>query len=463
MTEPLWVASELAEALQPLEIRATLPDIRGVSIDSRTLVAGDLFIALAGDPGTRFHPAVRTQGDGHDYIEQAAAKGAGAALVSRFSAADIPQILVENTLDGLWRLAAAARQRCRAKVIALTGSSGKTTLKGFLAKALDGYASEGSLNNFWGLPLSMSRMSKNDKVAIFEIGMNRTGEIEPLVKLAKPDVAVVLNVLPVHLEGLGSVEAIAREKLAITAGLNPQGLLIMPDTLAKISDWQGRLLTFGENENADLRIVSEGLGSKCQIEINGRQLSVTVPGGGRHRQMTVAATLAAALAVGCDLELAAQRLATLSVPQGRGNELIAGGVTLIDESYNANPASMQFALQALCARADVKCKYAILGDMLELGESGAHYHDSLTADCAKLAGVWLIGPLMARLQKQLPRSSVLGVANAIEAFSLAQIAQVFSAGDAVLVKGSNKVFWQNAFVARLAAHLEDFGPQVRTP
>lgn len=446
---PLWATNALCGALQPLAIRGHLPAIQGISIDSRTLETGDLFIALAGDPGPGFHTAARSERNGHDHVNQAAAKGASAALVEHFIDSELPQIRVANTLDGLWALARASRKRSDARVVALTGSSGKTTLKQFLAAALEGYADPGGLNNFWGLPLSLARMPPTSQTAIFELGMNHPGEIAPLAQLALPEVAVVLNVLPVHLEKLGSLAAIAQEKLAITAGLDRRGTLILPDVLPQDIAWQGELLRFGESKAADVRLVSKGAGADCQIVLDGKSLAVTLPLGGRHRQLTATATLACALALSEDVALAAQRLAQVRTVAGRGNEIALGSGVLIDESYNANPVSVQYALQGLQARSNAKRKYAILGDMLELGEDREAFHIKLAQHCLGLDGLWLVGSLMPLLAEHLPASLVCGCAASADKLPLEEIAARVAGGGVLLIKGSNKVFWQHGFVAKL--------------
>ena len=455
---PLWNSAALKAALQPLAIRGDLVgDATGVSIDTRTLQAGDLFIALAGDPGPRFHSASASQGDGHDYLQAALGKQCRAAVVSRFVDLPLTQIKVANTLDGLWDLAKASRARTRAQVVALTGSSGKTTLKQFLAQATSGYADAGSLNNFWGLPLSLSRLPQAAILGIFEIGMNRPGEIAQLAVLARPDVAVVLNALPAHLEHFSGLGEIVREKLSIAEGLNPSGILVLPDQLAHRSDFSGTRYTFGMQEGADVRLLFEDEGRRLQLRVKDalatQNLQISLPAGGQHRQLTAAATLATVLALGGQPEVAAKRLAKLSLLSGRGHRMQAGGIGLIDESYNANPTSMAATLRAFRAETVQGAKYAILGDMLELGDAAADFHRALAAECQGLDGLWLVGPMMRSLAEALPKHRVLGSALSASELSLDDIAQQLTAGDQILVKGSNKVFWQEGFVQQLAARL----------
>lgn len=455
MNMPLWSAQELIAALKPIATKNSIPAAQGISIDSRTLVKGDLFIALAGDPGPRFRPSTRTDNDGHDYIFDAAAKGAVAALVSRIVDVDLPQIQVTDTLAGLWTLAATSRSRTAAKIVALTGSSGKTTLKEFLLQALSGgYASAASLNNFWGLPLSMARMPADTNIGIFEIGMNHPGEIAPLARLARPDVAIVLNVLPVHLEGLGSLKAIQQEKLAIAEGLPQQGTLVIPDTLDSTGAWRGEIVRFGESAAATVRLVTTGDSHHCQIAVQDELLSVELAVAGKHRQLTATAVLACAMVLKQDNAAIVRNLKQAAVAPGRGNEINVGNITVIDESYNANPTSMQLALQTLLARQVIGNKYAVLGDMLELGEQEGQFHADLAHDCEGLSGVWLAGALVGELSSKMPASMLLGHTTSATGLSLQQIANHLKPGDTILVKGSNKIFWQHDFVPKLIYYLE---------
>lgn len=444
----LWNISELRQALQPLDVRGQIKGVDGISIDSRTLVPNDLFIALPGDPGVRFHTAERSDRDGHDYIQDAAHKGAACALVSDFVDVDIPQIRVADVIDGLWALAAASRRRTQATVLGLTGSSGKTTLKYFLAAATAGYSSKASLNNFLGLPLSMARLPASESIAIFELGMNRAGEIAQLSELLRPDIAVLLNVLPVHMEGLGSLAAITKEKLSIVRGLPQDGLLVLPDNLDAGRFWKGRTITFGESVTADVRLISEGQGSECQIQAGKQILNLQLPAPGRHRQLTASAALASVLALAGDLQQAALGLAKAEIAEGRGNIFNLAGISIIDESYNANPESMALALQSL-KQHKKGARYAILGDMLELGTEAKRYHQALASHCLLLDGIWLVGPLMGLLAQLLPSEQVRAQVLFAQQLDIPAIAALLSPEDVILVKGSNRVFWQVDFVAQL--------------
>ena len=449
----LWSYRALAAALG---LPATDgPEVTGVCIDSRRIGPGDLFVALPGDPGPRFQPSVRSDRDGHDFAQDAVEKGAAAVLVHRPGNYGAPALLVEDTLDALWALGRAARRRLRCPVVAVTGSSGKTTFKSFAAKALDGFATDGSLNNHIGVPLSLALTPPDAPAAVYEIGTNHPGEIEPLARLAAPDVAVVLNVHPAHIEHFGSVEAIRREKVSIAAGVAPGGAFVRPAHLA--ADHSGRTLTFGDSPEADVRNLGlRDEGRAVALLAGGERAECPVPGGGEHRAMSVCALGAVLRALGRSLgDL--ERLADAPVPRGRGNRLAAGGVTIIDESYNANPASMAATLTAFRDGEGAR-RIAVLGDMLELGEDAPRYHAELAPLCAGLHGVFCVGPKMRALHDALPAAIRLGCAERVDDAFVKACAEALAPGDRVLIKASNGIFWAAGFVERLAAALRA-GPQ----
>ena len=455
-TPSLWTFPELATALG--QGGAAGPDISGIGIDSRQIAPRELFVALKGDPGPRFTPTSRSNRDGHDFIADAVAKGAAAVLAHRAGDYGAPTLLVEDTLDGLWQLGRAARQRLAGPLVAVTGSSGKTTAKSFLAAALDGFATGGSLNNHIGVPLSLARTPRQATAGVVEIGTNHPGEIGPLARLAAPDVAVLLNVGPAHIENFGSLDAIRREKAAIAEGLGASGTLVRAASVAV--DYAGRTITFGAAEDAaDVRLlgVAEGQGEGAVVELAtpSGPLKAPVPGGGAHRAQSVAASAAVLLAL--DLPLAhLDRLAALAVPHGRGNAFEAGGVLIVDESYNANPASMAATLRAFAGGAEeVRGRHiAILGDMLELGDDAPAYHAALAPRCAGISGVFCVGERMAALYDALPSAQRLGQASVASDALAARCARFLEPGDAVLVKGSNGIFWAAGFVAALATALQ---------
>ena len=461
------------------------PDISGISIDSRTLNPGDLFIALRGDPGERFNTSHQSELDGHDYVQQAFDAGAAGVLIhqedicvalEKYQTADSSRvILVEDTLDGLWDLARAARRRLCCPVFAITGSSGKTTLRNFLGACLETEVAPGSLNNFWGLPLSMARTPAHCSAAIFELGTSSPGEIEPLAELVQPDVAVVLNVLPAHIEFFSDLAAIEKEKLSIMYGLTRDGVLVLPHALKKsamnandsLVGWQEgfekaanvrkeriQLITFGDEQSANIHLQSFDLNSPfLELTYLNQKFQANVPGGGQHRAHTVAATLACIIAADLDPG-SIQKLGNIQPPGGRGNVLSVFGVKVIDESYNANPTSMAAALNNLSAASKEK-KYAILGDMLELGSDAGRFHKEMLASCTNIDGIFCVGKQMRSLFESLPVRQRWGYAENISAMDLGALVIDLSEGDCVLVKGSNRIFWSQDFVGKLTQALTD--------
>jgi len=453
LERPLWHWSELAFALD-IPAPAGGPDISGISIDSRSLQTGELFIALAGDPGERFHTSSPGNRDGHSFLTHAQAKGAAGALVARTQPCALPQLRVSDTLDGLWALAAAAVKRHVGRRIAITGSSGKTTAKAFLAAALDAVAQPGSLNNFWGVPLCLARTPRSAGWAVYEIGTNRAGEIEPLSTLAQPDVALLLNVHPAHLGNFSSFDSLREEKISINRGLKDKTNLVCEYSVATRSGLAGRAFTFGEAPQAAVRLLSQE-GQSAVLDTPQGLLDVHVPGGGRHRALTLAAVVATLIRCGESPERAA-KLPDSLVPPGRGNEQLiqrSSGAqaswTLIDDSYNANPASMAAALRTL-GEGDAP-GVAVLGEMLELGESSASYHLDLVPHCEALAGVYCVGKGMRGLFDALPQAQRLGYVDNAADIVLDELVSCLPSQAHVLVKGSNRVFWQTGFVDRLAA------------
>ena len=454
--EALWSFAELSSALGLGAAEG--PAVGGVCIDSRQLDAGDLFVALPGDPGPRFTATARSNRDGHDYIADAVGKGAAAVLAHRPGDYGAPTLLVEDTLDGLWTLAAAARQRLMGPVVAVTGSSGKTTFKSFAAKALGAFATAGSLNNHIGVPLSLVRCPRRADRAVCEIGTNHPGEIEPLSRLAMPHAAVLLNVHPAHIENFGSLEAIRREKTSIARGLVEGGVFVRAAEVE--DDGSARTITFGgAGENADVVLLRlrETDGEGCDyayLATPSGRVEAPVPGGGLHRARSVAAL--AALLVALELPLdRLQRLADLDVPRGRGNRLAVAGIRIVDDSYNANPASMAATLSAFVREGGVPAGrlVAVLGDMLELGDDAERYHRELAAHCVALAGVYCVGARMEALYRALPANQRLGWAATADDAFVERLAGELEDGDRVLVKGSNGVFWSRGFVDALAAAL----------
>ncbi|MBD3645851.1 MAG: UDP-N-acetylmuramoyl-tripeptide--D-alanyl-D-alanine ligase, partial [Pseudomonadales bacterium] len=326
------------------------PDIGGISIDTRTLQPGDLVIALSGDPCPRFHTSIENPRDGHEFVPMAVEGGAAAIMASRAVDTDIPVLRVPDTLEGLWDLGRAGRRRMQGKVAAITGSSGKTTARHWLqsAMACQGrtHGSRGSLNNHWGVPLSLARMPADSEFGIFEIGMNHPGEIAPLAELAAPDVAVVLNVLPAHLGHFDSLEGIRREKLSISAGLKKDGVLIVPDDLP-CDEVPCRKRTFGFGAGADVRGQAQYGAEKIEVRVSieGRDYEFTLAGNGEHRVLTALAVIAAGDALGGSVEGVCTHLGEITTPRGRGEMVTVGNITMIDDRDNAKPVSIRCALE----------------------------------------------------------------------------------------------------------------------
>lgn len=444
----LWTSEDAAQAAGG---RVTAPfSVSGVSIDTRTLEAGDLFVALDGE-----------NSDGHAYVLNAFEKGAAAALVSRPTdemRAAGPLLVVGDTLRGLEALARAARARTRARIVAVTGSVGKTGTKEALRHVFSAqgktHASAASYNNHWGVPLSLARMAADTEFAVFEIGMNHAGEITPLSQMVRPDVAIITTVEPVHLEFFDNVEAIADAKAEIFAGLKPGGTAVLnrdnphferlKAAAGKVARVQ--ILSFGTAEDADIHLEKAVLHEACScvaasVAGEGVTFKVSVPG--QHIVLNSLAVLGAVKAAGADLARAMLKLADLAPPEGRGvRHHIKGGAhdfLLIDESYNANPASMRAALAAL-AQAQPRGqgrRIAVLGDMLELGERSDELHAELS-DALGEAGVaqlYACGPHMKALCKAAPvRIDVFHGASS-EDLTEPLIRQL-RPGDCVMVKGS---------------------------
>ena len=447
----LWTLDAMVAAMGAETSGALPADVPGLSIDSRSIAKGEAFFAIKGD-----------NRDGHDFVEAALKSGAGLAVVAhdqrqRFSA-DAPLLVVDDVLEALRELARAARARSHAKLIAVTGSVGKTSTKEGLRLALsaDGetHASAASYNNHWGVPLSLARCPASAKYGVFEIGMNHAGEITPLTKLVRPHVAIITAIAPVHLQYFGSLQKIAEAKAEIFCGLEPGGGAVLNRDnrqyaqLAKAAAAAGvaRIVSFGEHAKADARLTRHSLHadvSTVQARILGQDVTYKIGAPGKHLVLNSLAVLAAAALVGADLALAALALNNLKPAAGRGTRITlrmpGGSALLIDESYNANPASMAAAI-ALLGQAPVDKngrRVAVLGDMLELGAQGAALHRALI-EPIEAAGVDLVfcsGPLMHALWQALPSGVRGGYAETAAALQPAVLAAI-RAGDAVMVKGS---------------------------
>ncbi|MBU3028698.1 UDP-N-acetylmuramoyl-tripeptide--D-alanyl-D-alanine ligase [Paracoccus marinaquae] len=433
----LWTAADAAAATGGRAQGDWLAS--GVSIDTRTIRPGDLFVALT------------DLRDGHDFVAQALQKGAAAALVSRIPEGvtpDAPLLIVPEVLPALEALGRAGRARMGGKIVAITGSVGKTSTKDMARIALAGqgriHAAEASYNNHWGVPLTLARMPADTDFAIVEIGMNHPGEIAPLSRLARPHVAMITTVAAAHLEAFGAIEGIAREKGAIFEGLEAIGTAIIPEDLPVTqilrdgADAAGAIvLGFGQHGMARLvQAKPEGAALKCRARIAGETVDFTLQTTGAHFAMNAIGVLAALAAAGADVSEAGRCLSDWQPPKGRGAVEELGGIRLIDDAFNANPASLAAGLATLAGLRGGR-RVAILGDMLELGADEADLHRAV-ADDPSMASVDLVhaaGPLMRHLFDALPagkRGEWAG--NAAEL--AARAGSLVAAGDIVLVKGS---------------------------
>jgi UDP-N-acetylmuramoyl-tripeptide--D-alanyl-D-alanine ligase len=440
----------MAGAMHAERSGALPADVSGVSIDSRTLAKGEAFFAIQGE-----------NRDGHDFVDNALKAGAELAVIARnqrerFS--NVPVLIVADVLEALRELGRAARTRSNGKVIAVTGSVGKTGTKEALRLALsaDGetHASASSYNNHWGVPLSLARCRASAKYAVFEIGMNHAGEITPLTKLVRPHVAVITGIEPVHLEYFGSLEKIADAKAEIFTGVEPGGAAVLNRDNAQFARLAAaaksakieRVVSFGEDGSADARLLRLSLqndSSTVEADIVGQSVTYKLGAPGRHLVLNSLAVLAAVSLVGADLALASLALTNLKPASGRGTRSVltlpGGTALLIDESYNANPASMRAAI-ALLGQAPIGergRRIAVLGDMLELGPSGAEMHRALaeTIETARIDVVFCSGPLMRALWEALPSRVRGGYAETAAGLEPTVVGAI-RAGDAVMVKGS---------------------------
>ncbi len=469
MSAVLWTLADVIAAT-----RASLSEgankshaITGISIDTRSIEPGDLFVAL------------KDVRDGHEFVTTAFKNGAGAALVSHDYVrhpGDGTLLHVDDTLKGLERLGIAARARLSpdARVLAVTGSVGKTTTKEMLRACLaphgSTHAADKSFNNHWGVPLTLARMPADTKYGVFEIGMNHAGEITPLTKMVRPHVAIITTVEAVHLEHFKSVEDIAQAKAEIFAGLEPDGVAIIPrdnpryDLLAaRARERSVRTVTFGIAQDAAVRLTGSFVrasGSYNTVTLKGLQFSFECALAGRHMIHNALSVAAALDVVGLFPASAMAPLSRMGTPQGRGSRTrlsIGGGnALLIDESYNANPASMLAALAAMATvtREQSPRRIAVLGDMLELGLNSVSLHAGL-ADAIQAAGVDLVfacGSDMRHLYDALPvekrakwASTSSGLTN--------DLLECVRGGDVVMIKGSNGSRMAPLVSALVARHI----------
>jgi len=451
MTAPLWMIDVIAGATGAERVGPLPQAVTGISIDSRTVRTGEAFFAIKGDTH-----------DGHDFVAAALRQGAALAVVTRNRrddhGSDAPLLVVDDVLEALRQVARAARQRSTGKIVAVTGSVGKTSTKEALALALassgETHVSMASFNNHWGVPLSLTRLAETARFGVFEIGMNHAGEITPLVQLVRPHVAIVTTVEPVHLEFFASVVEIADAKAEIFLGLEPDGTAVINRDNPHFARLRRRaeeagvrnVVSFGEHPGADGRLLKFALHPDCstiEAKILGQPVTYKIGAPGRHLVMNSLAVLVAACVVDADLARAAVALAQQVPSAGRGTrialELPGGRALVIDESYNANPTSMGAAL-AVLGQAPLGPggrRIAVLGDMLELGPTSEDLHRGLI-DAIGHNGIDLVycaGPLMAALWDVLPSARCGGYAKT--AAELApQVVAAVRPGDVIMVKAS---------------------------
>jgi UDP-N-acetylmuramoyl-tripeptide--D-alanyl-D-alanine ligase len=447
VSDPLWQWDDLVAAAQgDAEGTPALP-VTGFSIDTRSLAPGEVFVAL------------KDARDGHAFVPAAFEAGASAALVSRGYVRDEAGgalLRVDEPLRALEAIGRAARARGNSRIVAVTGSVGKTGTKEMLRLCLGlagpTHAAEKSYNNHWGVPLTLARMPPDCAYAVFEIGMNHPGEITPLAQMVRPHVAVITTIEPVHIEYLGTVEAIAEAKAEIFAGLVPGGTAVLPrdnphfPLLRERAGAVGaKIVTFGYHEEADYRALQVDLGPKSSAVIAGhgsQRFPYRVGAPGEHYVRNSLAVLATLVAAGADAMRCLPGLARISAPVGRGARALldapGGQILLIDESYNANPASVRAALAAMAStpREAFPRRVAVLGDMLELGDASESLHRGLreAIDAAGADLVLACGPMMRLLLDDLApeRRAWAPTSAELEAVLLSMV----QAGDVVMIKGS---------------------------
>jgi UDP-N-acetylmuramoyl-tripeptide--D-alanyl-D-alanine ligase len=451
----LWTSEALVAAMDGRPLGPMPEGISGISIDSRSLQPGDAFFAIKGEVM-----------DGHDFATAAIKAGAGVLVVAEGRLPSLgrltaPIIVVEDVLVALEKLGVASRTRSQAKIIAVTGSAGKTTTKEALRHVLSAvgkvHASAQSFNNHWGVPLTLARMPDDCDYAVFEIGMNHPDEIRPLVKMVRPHVAIVTMIAAAHLGFFRNLDEIAKAKAEIFEGLEPEGAAVLnrDDARFKLLDKMAHaagvehVYGFGENARSTFKLV------KCELHadhsdiaarIGGHDMIARIGAPGRHMVQNVLAVLGAAQLVGADLDKVALALVDLSAERGRGKRHVlrhpGGPITLIDESYNANPASMGAAMALLNATpvTGEGRRIAVLGDMLELGDHSAKLHAAL-ADLIVGTGthtVFLGGPDMRALAEALPGDIKTEYRAGVEELKPVLLAAL-KPGDVVMIKSSKGI------------------------
>lgn len=473
----LWTLPDLVAATHGRPIGNLPAGITGISIDSRSISPGEAFFAVRGD-----------RVDGHDFASLAHANGAALLVVSEgklpaLGRLTAPMLVVNDVLQALIDLGCAARDRSGAKVIAVTGSVGKTTTKEMLRHALSAcgsvHASVASFNNHWGVPLTLARMPENTSYGVFEIGMNHADEIRPLVKMVRPHVAIITTIAAAHLGNFAGIDEIARAKAEIFEGLAPGGhaLLNLDNAQFPILEQAAKAAgvehvhTFGADPRAEFRLIEFVPGAQHNVlwaSIGGQTLEIPMGAPGRHIAENAVAVLGAAHLVGADIEKVMHALATMQPEKGRGRRyrLSIGNsyFTLIDDSYNANPASMRAAISLLRDAVPGKDgrRIAVLGDMLEMGEFSSDVHAALSEPLAEagIEDVWIGGPEMAALNAAIGDSARVEYrsdADAMAEFVLGAVRP----GDVLVVKSSKSTGFSR-IVSALLDKYEAFSDTERT-
>ena len=459
----VWSAQEVLRTVRGQNLHPQDWVSHGVSIDSRTISAGDLFIAIKG-------PSL----DGHDYVRAAIDAGAVAAIVDHHpphTPPDAPLVFVDDTMKSLETLGREGRERSKAQIVAVTGSVGKTSTKEQLRLMLgavnDTFANEGSLNNHWGVPLTLARLPETAKFGVIEMGMNHAGELAPLSRVVRPHVALITNIEAVHLEHFTSLEAIADAKAEIFCGMDSSGIAVLNADnpqyarLREAARAQGlkKILSFGRDSKCDARllnITTDNNGTTIEASLLGKQISYTMGVVGEHLAFNALGALLACAALDVDLSACIEALASYRPPSGRGTreriQLATGGtVSLIDETFNASPVATHAAIHVLGQTqpdAAQGRRIAVLGDMRELGETAPTLHADLADSLLKenIDVVYCCGELMSHLYNALPPSMRGGFAMDSAGLS-SLVASELQAGDVIMIKGSHSMHMEKVVTA----------------
>jgi len=452
----LWEMDVITSVLDGRPVGNLPAGITGISIDTRTLKQGEAFFAIRGD---RF--------DGHDFLPAAMGAGAGVAIVSEeklvsLGSLKLPLIVVRDVMEAMHRLAEVARVRSKAQIIAVTGSVGKTTTKEMLRTVLSPsgkvHAPVGSFNNHWGVPLTLARMPEDTKFGVFEIGMSHAGEITPLVKLVRPHVAMITAIAPAHIGAFETIDDIARAKAEIYTGVVPGGYaLINHDDrrytlLRDLARKEGieHLVSYGQKRGSDFwlrKLEKTAEGSKMNVRMKEREIDFEISVPGEHMALNSVGVLGAAVLLGAETEKTVDALSKVQAADGRGARYQLGGsgamgITIIDESYNANPTSMTAALEVLGNHDGVKThrRIAVLGDMLELGRQSRKYHEGLAKplSASRADIVFLVGEEMESLAKILPKDKLGGHFKNAKKL-VATLKKIMKPGDVVMLKASKSI------------------------